>query len=120
MSKSRLVYSTDPRDNVVCPKCRKKAFECRCIREDAVEINKVMAVFRLEKNGRGGKIVTVLDQLPRNDQFLKDLTKELKNKCGTGGTYVISDKSGLVEIQGDKREQIKKILEAKGIKFKGM
>lgn len=120
MSNSRLVYSTDPRDNVVCPKCKKRAFDCVCIREESVDLNKITVVFRIEKSGRGGKIVTVLDQLPRNDKFLKELTKELKNKCGTGGTYVLTQDQALIEIQGDKREQIKKILVGKSIKFKGM
>lgn len=120
MTNSRLVFSTDPRDNVLCPHCRKKIFECRCVKQDLVDLKKITAVFRLEKNGRGGKTVTVLDQLPKNESFLKDLTKELKSKCGTGGTYLLSDNAGVIEIQGDKRDQIKKILQNKGISFKGM
>lgn len=78
------------------------------------------AIFRLEKNARGGKIVTVVDGLPKIEAYLKDLSKELKTKCGVGGTYSVSGKEGLIEIQGDKREQIKKIFEQKGIKYKGM
>lgn len=79
-----------------------------------------MAIFRLEKAARGGKTVTVIDGLPKIEIFLKDLSKELKAKCGVGGTYSTSGKEGLIEIQGDKRDQIKKIFETKGIKFKGM
>lgn len=78
------------------------------------------AVFRIEKSGRGGKTVTVIDQLPRQETFLKDLCKELKNKCGTGGTYLMEGQAGIIEIQGDKRDQIKMIFEKKGIRFKGM
>ena len=79
-----------------------------------------MAIFRLEKNGRGGKTVTVIDNLPKLEVFLKDLTKELKNKCGSGGTYSLEGKEGLIEIQGDKRVQIKQIFDKKGFKYKGM
>lgn len=85
-----------------------------------LEKNNFTAVFRIEKNGRGGKIVTVLDQLPSQDQFLKDLTKEFKVKCGVGGTYTVVNQVGVIEVQGDNREKMKKILESKKIKFKGV
>lgn len=115
----RLVFSTDPKDQVRCPRCQKLKDECQCVEQDSVD-KKFTVVFRLEKNGRGGKTVTVLDQLPRNETLLKELCKELKAKCGTGGSYQINDKFGVIEIQGDKREQIKKILQLKSISFKGM
>jgi Translation initiation factor 1 (eIF-1/SUI1) and related proteins len=120
MKNTRLVYSTDPKDNQACPKCKELVRECECQPEEAVGSRNFIVKFRLEKNGRGGKTVTVLDGLPKNEIFLKDLTKELKAKCGVGGTYSMEGKEGLVEIQGDKREQIKKILDSKQIKYKGM
>ncbi|WP_413576599.1 translation initiation factor [Bdellovibrio sp. HCB290] len=119
MSNTRLVYSTDPKDNVVCPQCKELKSECKCRPEDDAS-QKFVVIFRLEKNGRGGKTVTVLDGLPRNEEFLKGFAKELKAKCGVGGSHSIGEKFGLVEIQGDKREAVKKILQAKGIPFKGM
>jgi translation initiation factor 1 len=120
MKNTRLVYSTDPKDNKVCPKCKELTPECQCQPEEAVTSRKFVVIFRLEKGGRGGKTVTVLDGLPKNEIFLKDLTKELKAKCGVGGTYSMAGKEGIVEIQGDKREQIRKILDSKQIKYKGM
>lgn len=78
-----------------------------------------VAILRIEKSGRGGKTVTVIDQLPKQEIFLRDLTKELKSKCGAGGTYLMDGKEGVIEIQGDKRDMIKKILASKEIKFKG-
>lgn len=42
------------------------------------------------------------------------LAAELKKKCGSGGAI----KQGNIEIQGDKRELIKQLLEAKGMKVK--
>lgn len=116
---TKLVYSTDPKDQV-CPKCKEYLSECLCAKQDAVQSRNFVAIFRLEKNARGGKVVTVIDALPKIDIYLKDLCKELKTKCGVGGTYSLSGKEGLIEIQGDKREQIKKIFDLKGIKYKGM
>jgi translation initiation factor 1 len=79
-----------------------------------------VAVFRLEKNGRGGKTVTVIDMLPKQEIFLRELCKELKSKCGSGGTYSTAGKEGVIEIQGDKREAIKAIFDKKSFKYKGM
>lgn len=121
MKNTRLVYSTDSQANKTCPKCKELISECTCEKVDEKKsTSKYVAVFRLETNGRGGKTVTVIDQLPKIEIFLKDLTKELKNKCGTGGTYLMDKKEGVIEIQGDKRVQIKAIFDKKGIKYKGM
>lgn len=117
MKNTRLVYSTDPELNKACPKCKELLSECIC--EKPKSDSKFVAVLRIEKQGRGGKTVTVIDQLPKVELFLKDLTRELKTSCGTGGTYLTDGKEGVIEIQGDKREMIRKILTKKGYKFKG-
>ncbi|MGZ3742537.1 MAG: translation initiation factor [Pseudobdellovibrionaceae bacterium] len=116
---TKLVYSTDPKDQQ-CQKCKEYLSECVCPKQDLVSSRNFVAIFRLEKNARGGKVVTVVDALPKIEIYLKDLCKELKVKCGTGGTYSLSGKEGLIEIQGDKRSQIKKIFDQKGIKYKGV
>ncbi|MGZ3749624.1 MAG: hypothetical protein ACXVCD_19960 [Pseudobdellovibrionaceae bacterium] len=120
MKNTRLVYSTDPKDSVRCSRCKELTDDCKCHAEESVNMSQFTAVFRLEKNGRGGKTVTVMDGFPRNEEFLKGLTKEFKAKCGVGGTFTFTEKFGLIEIQGDKRAQLKKILETKGIKYKGV
>lgn len=120
MKNTRLVYSTDPKDKVVCSDCKQLKDECRCRIQDDVKQGHFTVVFRLEKNGRGGKTVTIMDGFPRNEEYLKGLTKELKAKCGVGGTHLLTEKSGIIEIQGDKRDQLKKILETKAIKYKGV
>ena len=114
-----LVYSDDPKDKpMIDGSAEKTAFIN--LQKNILQSNQFIAVFRIEKNGRGGKTVTVIDQLPAIETFLKDLTKEFKTKCGVGGTFSISGEVGQIEIQGDNREKMKKILEAKKIKFKGM
>jgi translation initiation factor 1 len=55
-----------------------------------------------ETQGRKGKGVTVVTGLPLVPDELKALAKELKARCGTGGTV----KDGVIEIQGDHRDAI--------------
>lgn len=57
--------------------------------------------------GRGGKVVTVIQGfkgigLPEKER----LAKEMQKACGTGGTV----KEGRIEIQGDKRTEVARIL----------
>jgi len=59
------------------------------------------------KAGRGGKTVTVVKNfvgigLPEKEQ----LAKAMQRACGTGGTV----KDGQIEIQGDKRAEVARIL----------
>jgi len=69
----------------------------------------------MEKKGRGGKTVTVVYDLPQNDQFLKELSQDLKKACGTGGTVA----EGGIELQGDFRERVRDILTKRGYVVKG-
>lgn len=114
-----LVYSDDPKDKGIIDGSFAKAFQQQA-QTQLVDSNQFTAVFRIEKNGRGGKIVTVLDKLPKHETFLKELTKEFKIKCGVGGTYEMTPDGGFIEVQGDKRDQMRKILDAKKIKYKGV
>ena len=75
----------------------------------------IVAKLRLEKSGRGGKTVTVIDGLPRNADFLAALAGELKRACGTGGTAGESS----VEIQGDHRPRLRELLARRGWTVKG-
>ncbi|MCH9647006.1 MAG: translation initiation factor [Deltaproteobacteria bacterium] len=70
---------------------------------------------RIEKSGRGGKTVTVVDGLPRNRDFVKKLAGDLKKACGAGGKAG----EGQVEIQGDKRDAVRRILQGRGWTVKG-
>jgi translation initiation factor 1 len=75
----------------------------------------VVAKLRVEKAGRGGKTVTVLYDLPRNEPFLKELCQELKRACGAGGTVA----DGAIELQGDLRDRVRDLLWKKGFGVKG-
>jgi translation initiation factor 1 len=67
---------------------------------------------RIEKKGRGGKTVTVMDGFTRRDSELEDLASQMKRSCGAGGTV----KNGVIEIQGDLAEFLKK----QGFAIKGV
>ena len=73
---------------------------------------------RLDSSGRKGKSVTVLDGLPKTELFLKELTKLLKQACGSGGTYLMDGKDGVVEIQGDQRDRVRAFLDKHEMKHK--
>lgn len=66
-----------------------------------------------QKAGRGGKTVTVVTGfvgigLPEKEQ----LAKAMQRACGVGGTV----KDGHIEIQGDKREEVARILTEAGFR----
>lgn len=110
----RAVYSTER--GRLCPVCGWPAAECRCSTAlDEPVPQKVVARLRIEKAGRRGKTVTVVEGLPRNRTFLKDTATDLKRTCATGGT-VVEDR---IEVQGDHRERIRAFLTSKGWVVKG-
>lgn len=115
----RLVYSSDPALNRKCERCKEVVSECTCEPEHDPKTYRFIAILRIEKQGRGGKTVTVIDRLPKNELFLKELTTRLKKKCGTGGTYLMDGKEGVIEIQGDKRDLIRTLLQKENIQSKG-
>src|SRR5262249_16197567 len=111
----RLVYSTA--DGRVCPGCGWPQNNCRCSKTAATESVpvKISAKLRMEKKGRGGKTVTVVDGLPNNSEFLHTLAGELKRACGTGGAVV----DGAIELQGELGERVRALLIRKGYSVKG-
>jgi translation initiation factor 1 len=114
--KGRLVYSTGV--GRVCPGCGWPADDCKCSHSAAANAaipGRIIAKLRMERKGRGGKMVTVVEGLPRNAAFLKDLCQELKRTCSTGGTAV----DGAIELQGDLRERVRESLLKKGFVVKG-
>jgi len=111
---SRPVFSTDR--GRLCPRCGWPADDCRCASNLEQPVpERIVARLRIEKSGRGGKTVTVVDGLPRNRDFLRGLASELKRALGTGG----SAGEERVEIQGDRREELRTLLAARGWTVKG-
>lgn len=66
-----------------------------------------------EKGGRGGKTVTVADGftgigLPEKEQLMR----KVRAACGCGGTV----KAGRIEIQGDQRDAVARVLAEAGFR----
>lgn len=66
------------------------------------------------RSGRKGKTVTVVSGFQHSPENLTKLLKQLKNKCGAGGTL----KDHVLEIQGDRRQQLLELLQQAGYKAK--
>jgi translation initiation factor 1 len=113
---ARLVYSTATGGK--CPVCGWPQRDCQCSSRRAANEPlpaRIVAKLRMEKKGRGGKTVTVVDGLPRNDDLLKEIAQDLKRACGTGGTVI----DGGVELQGDQRPRVREALAKRGYIVKG-
>jgi len=110
----RIVYSTAA--GRICPGCGWPVNDCRCSTSiDQPIPGRIVAKLRMEKKGRSGKTVTVVDGLPRNAAFLRELSQELKRACGTGGAVL----EGAIELQGELRERVRDVLIKKGYVVKG-
>ncbi|WP_375754567.1 translation initiation factor [Corallococcus exercitus] len=70
------------------------------------------AVVRMERKGRGGKEVTVVEQLGLPAAQLDTWLKALKGGLGCGG---VVEEDALV-LQGDQRERLPALLEARGVR----
>ncbi|MGG2141536.1 stress response translation initiation inhibitor YciH [Symbiopectobacterium sp. RP] len=101
-SNSRLVYSTDT------GRIKEEPAPVRRAKGDGV------VRIQRQSSGRKGKGVCIITGLDLDDDALTALAAELKKKCGCGGAV----KEGTIEIQGDKRDLLKQLLEAKGLKVK--
>lgn len=104
-----LVYSTD--GGRICPHCRQPQAACRCaeLARRAVRGDGQVRVSR-ERNGRGGKTVTLVRGLALGADDLAALGKRLRSACGAGGAL----KDGVLEIQGDHVERVLALLVQEG------
>jgi translation initiation factor 1 len=114
-SKSKIyptVYSTA--HGRVCPACEKPVAGCVCDRQKSdMKGDGVVRIGR-ETKGRKGKGVTIISGIPLDAAKLSVLAKELKKRCGSGGTV----KQGIIEIQGDHRDMLFDTLKKLGWRVK--
>ena len=89
--------------------------------EDDLPVEKVLLPWTsqkfkisLDKSGRAGKLVTLIEGFSGPEAELEKLARELKTHCGTGG----SAKEGQILIQGDVRQKAVVFLEKKGCKIR--
>ena len=106
------IFPKDSSGHPICPKCAKLLKDCDCPSGESPKAkkNKLAPVVRLDKSGRKGKIVTLIESLPRNEVFLKGLAKRLKTKTGSGGTFYFNERGGVIELQGDHQDIAKQML----------
>lgn len=84
------------------------------VRTVSIPPGRQVAYLHRESSGRSGKAVTLVKNLALSTDDMKSLAKKLKQACGTGGTV----KDGMIEIQGEQREQIAQVLQGLGYKVK--
>jgi translation initiation factor 1 len=97
---SRIVYSTAP--SSLCPNCRRPVRECVCPKGAPGAAKLAQVRVGRETQGRAGKGVTVVTGLPLPAAEIESLAKQIKKRCGSGGTV----RGGVIEIQGDHRDAI--------------
>ena len=105
---SGLVYSTD--QGRMCPGCGNPAVQCDCKRDESIPASDGIVRVGRQTKGRKGKGVTLITGVPLSAAELKRLARELKTRCGCGGTV----KDGVIEIQGDHRDKLTEVLRSKG------
>lgn len=107
-----IVYSTA--QGRMCPQCGKAAAQCVCRKQQAAPKGDGTVRVGRETKGRKGAGVTVITGIPLADEALKALAKDLKTRCGSGGTV----KDGVIEIQGEHRDLVVEELAKRGFKAK--
>ena len=103
-----LVYSTAY--GRMCPDCRQPLKACRCRGKTPASPGDGVVRLGWETKGRRGRGVTTITGIDLDQDALKKLVRHLKQQCGSGGSV----KNGVIEIQGDHREKLKRLLQNDG------
>jgi translation initiation factor 1 len=106
------VYSTE--HGRMCPACGRAVGDCVCRRKNMLPQGDGVVRVGRETKGRRGKGVTLVTGVPLARDGLSVLAKQLKQKCGSGGTV----KDGVIEIQGDHRDMVLEELKRQGYRVK--
>ena len=75
-----------------------------CVCEEIAREEQQIRIFTEKR--RFGKLMTVVEGIDSSNIDIKDLCTTLKTKCACGGT----SKDGKIELQGDHKGKVKKIL----------
>jgi translation initiation factor 1 len=110
--RARTVYATG--QGRICPLCGMATGKCVCRASPRAARGDGIVRVRREVQGRHGKTVTSISGVPLPEPELRELASELKRHCGSGG----SAKDGVIEIQGDHRDALFALLEARGYTVK--
>jgi translation initiation factor 1 len=70
------------------------------------------AVVRLERKGRAGKEVTVVEQLGLAGAQMQEWLQALKSALGCGGSV----EGDAIALQGDHRKRLPRLLEQRGVR----
>lgn len=108
MSNFRPVYSDET--GRLCLKCGKPVKGCICKKSGPSKAGDGIVRISRSTAGRKGKGVTIVTGVPLEGAALKELAKQLKQKCGSGGTL----KDGVIEIQGEHRDLLVEELQKHG------
>jgi len=98
----------------MCPSCGKPVTNCPCHQKTITPKGDGVVRVGKETKGRKGKGVTLITGVPLDHEGMQKLTKQLKQKCGAGGTF----KDGVIEIQGDHRDVLVEELVKQGFTVK--
>ncbi|MFK7776614.1 MAG: translation initiation factor [Gimesia sp.] len=99
-----------------CEKCDQLEEECICPPEPPFRIPPAQQTARLSiEKRKKGKKVTVVRGLAQEGNDLPELLKQLKSKCGAGGSLQDED----LEIQGNQLDGVREVLKAIGFQVKG-
>ena len=79
-----------------------------------LEPSKQRLIVSIDRSGRAGKQVTLVKGFGGTQEDLAALGKQLKVKCGVGGTA----KDGEITIQGDLRDKVTELLKGMGYNAK--
>ena len=99
---------------LLCPQCHQLKTTCTCSSEPPTPSKSSVVRVGRETKGRRGKGVTIISDLPLDENGIAELATRLKTRLGTGGTV----KKGRIEIQGDHRDRIVQELEGMGYRAK--
>lgn len=104
MSKGRIVWSDQHGDQ------RKTTAA-----HHDVEVNESDLTLHLRRLTSGkGRTIVEITELPNNKAWCKKLVKECKKSLGVGGAY----KNNMIEVHGEKMEQVMNFLDKKKIRYK--